>query len=94
MSLKLHAEERAVGDDVVVSDAEDDTVPVDGDSSSAVLRRPPPVGGEAAGRVHHGVLGIGLGVLLGALALLHAGLSRVECAAGPVLRHVGVDQVL
>ena len=39
VSLKLHAEERAVGDDVGVGDVEDDTVPVDGDSppSSSTL---------------------------------------------------------
>ena len=32
--------------------------------------------------------------MLGALALLHAGLPGVERVAGPVLRHVGDDQVL
>ena len=92
VSLKLQAEERAVGDDVSVGDAEDHPVPDDGDSPAAVLGRSPPVGGEAAGGVHHGVLGVRLWVLLGALALLHAGLAGVECAAGTV-RHVLNDEL-
>ena len=88
VAVEEQAEHWAVGYNVSVGDLEGEAAPGEGDNSSAVLRRSPPVGGKAAHCIDRGILLVRLGKLLCTLGLLHAGRLGVELTARS-MDHVG-----